>query len=227
MDQQNKITITNDKGRERIAAKNNLESYCSNVRSALEEEKVKGKIPELTQRYRAYIRLRGTRGSVAVVGRKSDWLPRRTERRECVESICHGAGHVDANRQEGSGKKYSHFPRSGERRQGLGDGIRSREIDGNGRTEQRKTAVEAPGQRVRTREPTRVEECDNSQQGKVTNCRTATRVAARSSCEEQHGETMCAGRTQSSSLRLDLHRFESVWHISDKSDAYRAFDCIF
>ena len=65
-------------------------------------------------------------------------MPRRTERRECVESICHGAGHADTNRQEGSGKKYSHFPRSGERRQGLA--IRSgREMEmsahgeGNGR----------------------------------------------------------------------------------------------
>lgn len=56
------------------------------------------------------------------VGRENPTLPRRTERRECVESICHGAGHVDTNRQEGSDKKYSHFPRSGERRQGLAMG---------------------------------------------------------------------------------------------------------
>lgn len=66
----NKITITNDKGRlskediermvseaeryhaedekqrERIAAKNNLESYCFNMKSTVEEEKVKEKIPE-------------------------------------------------------------------------------------------------------------------------------------------------------------------------------------
>lgn len=63
------------------------------------------------------------------VGRENPPLPRRTERRECVESICHGAGHVDTNRQEGSGKKYSHFPRSDERRQGLAMGPG----DGNGR----------------------------------------------------------------------------------------------
>lgn len=67
---ENKITITNDKGRlsrediermvneaeryhaedekqrERVAAKNNLESYCFNMKSTVEEEKVKEKISE-------------------------------------------------------------------------------------------------------------------------------------------------------------------------------------
>merc|ERR1740129_1187861 len=67
---QNKITITNDKGRlskediekmvndaekykaedekqkEKISAKNNLESYCFNMKSTLDDEKVKGKISE-------------------------------------------------------------------------------------------------------------------------------------------------------------------------------------
>merc|ERR1711892_140215 len=67
---QNKITITNDKGRlskediekmvndaekykadddkqkERISAKNNLESYCFNMKSTLDDEKVKDKISE-------------------------------------------------------------------------------------------------------------------------------------------------------------------------------------
>merc|ERR1712004_961406 len=67
---QNKITITNDKGRlskediermvadaekfkaeddkqkERIAAKNGLESYCFNMKSTMEDEKLKGKISE-------------------------------------------------------------------------------------------------------------------------------------------------------------------------------------
>ena len=67
---QNKITITNDKGRlskediekmvndaekykadddlqkERISAKNNLESYCFNMKSTLDDEKVKGKISD-------------------------------------------------------------------------------------------------------------------------------------------------------------------------------------
>ena len=66
---ENKITITNDKGRlskediekmvndaeaykaeddkqrERVGAKNNLESYCFNMKSTLEEDKVKDKIP--------------------------------------------------------------------------------------------------------------------------------------------------------------------------------------
>ncbi|KYQ59224.1 hypothetical protein ALC60_01810 [Trachymyrmex zeteki] len=101
----------------------------------------------LTQRYRAYVRdlatdsvwhfvLHAKRRSV---GRGNPTLPRRTERRECVESICHGAGYVDTNRQEGSGKKYSHFPRSSERRrQGLAMGS-GREMEmgahgeGNGR----------------------------------------------------------------------------------------------
>ncbi|EGI58421.1 hypothetical protein G5I_13458 [Acromyrmex echinatior] len=90
----------------------------------------------LTQRYRAYhFALYAKRRSV---GRGNPTLLRRTKRRECVESICHGAGHVDTNRQEGSGKKYSHFPRSGERRQGLAMGSgREMEIgahrEGNGR----------------------------------------------------------------------------------------------
>ena len=67
---QNKITITNDKGRlskeeiekmvndaekykaeddqqkERISAKNNLESYCFNMKSTLEDDKLKDKISE-------------------------------------------------------------------------------------------------------------------------------------------------------------------------------------
>jgi len=67
---QNKITITNDKGRlskeeiermvndaekfkdddekqkERISAKNNLESYCFNMKTTIEDEKVKDKIAE-------------------------------------------------------------------------------------------------------------------------------------------------------------------------------------
>merc|ERR1711862_174240 len=67
---QNKITITNDKGRlskeeiermvndadkfraedekqkERISAKNGLESYCFNMKTTIEDEKVKDKISE-------------------------------------------------------------------------------------------------------------------------------------------------------------------------------------
>lgn len=67
---ENKITITNDKGRlskediermvqeaekykaedegqrDRVAAKNNLESYCFNMKQTVEDEKVKDKIPE-------------------------------------------------------------------------------------------------------------------------------------------------------------------------------------
>merc|ERR1719322_2315858 len=49
---QEKITITNDKGRlskediERIAAKNGLESYCFNMKSTMEDEKLKDKISE-------------------------------------------------------------------------------------------------------------------------------------------------------------------------------------
>jgi len=67
---ENKITITNDKGRlskediermvneaekykqddekqkDRVAAKNSLESYCFNLKSTVEDEKVKDKIPE-------------------------------------------------------------------------------------------------------------------------------------------------------------------------------------
>ena len=67
---QNKITITNDKGRlskeeiekmvsdaeqfkaedekqkDRISAKNNLESYCFNMKSTLDDEKLKDKIAE-------------------------------------------------------------------------------------------------------------------------------------------------------------------------------------
>jgi len=67
---ENKITITNDKGRlskeeiermvneaekykvddekqkDRVSAKNSLESYCFNMKSTVEDEKVKDKIPE-------------------------------------------------------------------------------------------------------------------------------------------------------------------------------------
>jgi len=67
---ENKITITNDKGRlskeeiermvneaekykvddekqkDRVAAKNSLESYCFNMKSTVEDDKVKDKIPE-------------------------------------------------------------------------------------------------------------------------------------------------------------------------------------
>lgn len=67
---ENKITITNDKGRlskediermvneaeryhaedqsqkERVAAKNNLESYCFNVKNSIEDENIKAKIAE-------------------------------------------------------------------------------------------------------------------------------------------------------------------------------------
>lgn len=72
---ENKITITNDKGRlsrediermvneaeryhaenerqrERIAARNNLEWYCFNMKSTTEKEKVKGKIPEADRKH--------------------------------------------------------------------------------------------------------------------------------------------------------------------------------
>merc|ERR1712117_1006951 len=67
---ENKITITNDKGRlskeeiermvqdaekfkaddekqkERISAKNSLESYCFNMKSTVEDDKFKDKVPE-------------------------------------------------------------------------------------------------------------------------------------------------------------------------------------
>merc|ERR1712241_418710 len=70
---QNKITITNDKGRlskeeiermvndaekfkdddekqkERVSAKNNLESYCFNMKTTIEDEKVKDKIGEVEE----------------------------------------------------------------------------------------------------------------------------------------------------------------------------------
>lgn len=57
-------------------------------------------------------------------------LPRRTERRERVESISVTAGH-EPPRGPLRRKKYSHFPRFGERRQGLAMG--SGRAYGNGR----------------------------------------------------------------------------------------------
>lgn len=39
-----------EKQRERITAKNNLESYCFNMKSTVEEEKVKEKIPEVDRK---------------------------------------------------------------------------------------------------------------------------------------------------------------------------------
>jgi len=102
-------------------------------------------------RFRDEARHFALRGTRVAARRKSAWPPQRTERRECVESICHGVGRVDANlARRALGKKYSHFPRSGGRRQGLGDG--AREMDGDdGRAERWRTTAEAPGQRVRTR----------------------------------------------------------------------------
>lgn len=38
--------VEDEKQRERIAAKNNLESYCFNMKSTVEDEKIKEKIPE-------------------------------------------------------------------------------------------------------------------------------------------------------------------------------------
>lgn len=40
-----------EKQRERVAAKNNFESYCFNMKSTVEEEKVKKKIPEADRKY--------------------------------------------------------------------------------------------------------------------------------------------------------------------------------
>merc|ERR1712193_35059 len=44
---QNKITITNDKGR---LSKKEIESYCFNMKSTLDDEKLKDKIPELDRK---------------------------------------------------------------------------------------------------------------------------------------------------------------------------------
>ena len=41
-----KFKAEDDKQKERIAAKNNLESYCYNVKSTIEEEKSKDKVGE-------------------------------------------------------------------------------------------------------------------------------------------------------------------------------------
>ncbi|TGZ32152.1 hypothetical protein DBV15_01109 [Temnothorax longispinosus] len=110
------------------------------------------------------------------LGRENPTLPRRTERRECVESICHGAGHVDTNRQEGPGKKYSHFPRSGERRQGLAMGS-GREMEIGARAQ-----VKAPrrlGQRVRIGTGLNQRGPRNVIIARLTNCPMATYGATR------------------------------------------------
>lgn len=61
--------------------------------------------------------LRASRRKDEALGRGNPILPRRTQRRECVESISVTAGHEPP--RGFLRKKYSHFPRFGERRQGL------------------------------------------------------------------------------------------------------------
>lgn len=63
--------------------------------------------------------------------------------------ICHGRARIAKRALRR--KKYSHFPRFGERRQGLAMGSgRAMEMGARGK----EAAAVAPGQRVRTREPT-------------------------------------------------------------------------
>merc|ERR1712107_837750 len=104
---QNKITITNDKGRsskediermvndaekfkaedevqkERIAAKNGLESYCFNMKATIDDEKVKDKISEADKKA---VNDSATRRSSGWTGtswarRRSSWTSRRRWRR--------------------------------------------------------------------------------------------------------------------------------------------------
>merc|ERR1712107_911319 len=110
---QNKITITNDKGRlskediermvndaekfkaedevqkERIAAKNGLESYCFNMKATIDDEKVKDKISEADKKT---IITSATRRSSGWTGtswarRRSSWTSRRRSRR-CAAPSC-------------------------------------------------------------------------------------------------------------------------------------------
>merc|ERR1719373_1269438 len=144
---QNKITITNDKGRlskeeiermvndaekfkaedevqkERIAAKNGLESYCFNMKATLDDEKVKDKISEAEKKAindkcdEAIKWLDGNQ-----LGEKEEFMDKQKE----VEAVC---SPIVTKLYQGARGPPGGMPGAGTGATGKGDGPTIEEVD--------------------------------------------------------------------------------------------------
>jgi len=144
---QNKITITNDKGRlskediermvndaekfkaedevqkERIAAKNGLESYCFNMKATVDDEKVKDKISDADKKAindkcdEAIKWLDGNQ-----LGEKDEFLDKQKE----VEAVC---SPIVTKLYQGAGGSPGGMPGAGTGGTGKGDGPTIEEVD--------------------------------------------------------------------------------------------------
>jgi len=144
---QNKITITNDKGRlskediermvndaekfkaedevqkERIAAKNGLESYCFNMKATVDDEKVKDKISDADKKAindkcdEAIKWLDGNQ-----LGEKDEFLDKQKE----VEAVC---SPIVTKLYQGAGGAPEGMPGAGTGGSGKGDGPTIEEVD--------------------------------------------------------------------------------------------------
>merc|ERR1712218_605550 len=143
---QNKITITNDKGRlskediermvndaekfkaedevqkERIAAKNGLESYCFNMKATIDDEKVKDKISEADKKAindkcdEAIKWLDGNQ-----LGEKDEFVDKQKE----VEAVC---SPIVTKLYQGAGGAAGGMPGAGTGASGKGDGPTIEEV---------------------------------------------------------------------------------------------------
>jgi len=144
---QNKITITNDKGRlskediermvndaekfkaedevqkERIAAKNGLESYCFNMKATIDDEKVKDKISDADKKAindkcdEAIKWLDGNQ-----LGEKDEFVDKQKE----VEAVC---SPIVTKLYQGAGGAAGGMPGAGTGASGKGDGPTIEEVD--------------------------------------------------------------------------------------------------
>ena len=144
---QNKITITNDKGRlskediermvndaekfkaedevqkERIAAKNGLESYCFNMKATVEDDKVKDKISDADKKAivdkcdEAIKWLDGNQ-----LGEKEEFADKQKE----VEAVC---SPIVTKLYQGAGEAPGGMPGAGTGATGKGDGPTIEEVD--------------------------------------------------------------------------------------------------
>ena len=144
---QNKITITNDKGRlskediermvndaekfkaedevqkERIAAKNGLESYCFNMKATIDDEKVKDKISDADKKAindkcdEAIKWLDGNQ-----LGEKDEFVDKQKE----VEAVC---SPIVTKLYQGAGGAAGGMPGAGKGASGKGDGPTIEEVD--------------------------------------------------------------------------------------------------
>merc|ERR1712158_160161 len=144
---QNKITITNDKGRlskediermvndaekfkaedevqkERIAAKNGLESYCFNMKATIDDEKVKDKISDADKKAindkcdEAIKWLDGNQ-----LGEKDEFVDKQKE----VEAVC---SPIVTKLYQGAGGAPGGMPGAGSGASGKGDGPTIEEVD--------------------------------------------------------------------------------------------------